>query len=101
MNLLTETTDKLKQLHLNVSDIAFIGTNDYVHSCTWERFRVLADLEYPDGYTGPHILQSLIIVFKDGSHLRRYEYDGSERWEYLPPVRTDAPIGLKMLSVKT
>ena len=44
----------------------------------------------------------MVIVFKDGSHLERYEYDGSEGWKFklgLEPPKTYAPLKSDTLKV--
>ena len=80
MNLLEETEQYLEQI---TSPIIFIGSLETGHSCTWEEFKVLADIEYNSGYGSQNISKDLVIVFSDTSILRRVEYDGSEWWEYV------------------
>jgi hypothetical protein len=96
MNLLRETIYSLKDAGQSTDDIVFIGSVTSGHSCNWEEFEKLADLEYDNDYGAQKIATDLIIVFKDSSHLQRWEYDGSEGWEYIskPPI----PINKKKIA---
>ena len=85
VNLLRETLTALQELGKNAEDVVFIGNSR--SQCSWNDFLILADIEYDDGYGGAEILNNLVIVFKDGTHLQRAEYDGSEWWEYRRPYK--------------
>ncbi len=92
MNLLSETVDCLNDVQRTPSDIIFIGSEVSGHSCTWDEFTNLADIEYAFADTGyawqsaqQEIASDLIIVFRDGGRLRRWEDDGSEGWEFVKP----------------
>ena len=48
----------------------------------------VSDFHYDSGYGASYINNSLIIVFSDGSHYTRHEYDGSEWFgKTVPPKR--------------
>ena len=80
VNLLKETETELKEHSKTFEDIAFIRVAD--GHIPLERFIKLADIEYDNGYGGAEIDTTLIIMLKDGSWLERWEYDGSEGWEF-------------------
>ena len=85
INLLEETIEYMNRARLAVSDIIFIGCG--TQECTWEEFVVLANRVYDCGYGGAEVDEGLTIGFSDGGQMRRWEYDGSERWEYIAPFR--------------
>lgn len=84
-NLLEETKYDIKQSGHEIKDVVYIGAQDG-HSCTWPEFEKLADAEYNSGFGSPEVATDLLIVFSDGQYLKRAEYDGSEWWEYNPPI---------------
>ncbi|MCK9519667.1 MAG: hypothetical protein M0R74_11690 [Dehalococcoidia bacterium] len=98
MNLLTETIEAIKENGLKISDIIFIGSSDGKYSCSWKKFRELADREYDNGYGGNEVASDLIIVFSDRTRMCRGEYDGSEWWEYQPlfkmPEKTEPVMNI-------
>ena len=79
MNLLKETLRTLKDLDLKVKDIKWIGGN--AGYMTWEQFKECANKEYDNGFGAQEVAFDLIIS-GDSWWLSRYEYDGSEKWEY-------------------
>jgi len=85
MNLLIETTEDIRESGHTPDDIVFIGSEYSGHSCTWDEFQLLANFEYDNGFGAQRIASDLIIVFKDGTSMWRYEYDGSESWYYSKP----------------
>ena len=85
-NLLQETIQCIEDSGHEIQDIVFIGSVVSGHSCTWDDFLLLADIEYDSGFGAREVAYDLVIVFKDGSNLWRNEYDGSEWWEYSKPV---------------
>lgn len=86
MNLLKETIDAIRKAGQPVTAITFIGSVESGHTCSWAKFRDLADFEYSNGHNGfREIPSDLVIVFEDGSWLRREEYDSAEWWEYVVP----------------
>jgi hypothetical protein len=84
-NFLKETTEDITNANLKTEDIVFIGCQRTGHSCTWGQFKVLANFHYDAGYGCNEIDLGLIIVFKNGAIMRRYEYDGSECWDVYQP----------------
>jgi len=48
--------------------------------CSWENAKKCMNFEYDDGYGCNEIHASIVIVFKNGVWVDRYEYDGSESW---------------------
>lgn len=85
MNLLHETAEAIARSGHTPSDIVFIGSLESGHSCTWEEFAKLADIEYDDGFGAQKVATDLVIVFADGQKMWRGEYDGSEWWEFSTP----------------
>ena len=87
INLLIETKGAMLGSGHKVKDILFIGSEETGHSCTWEEFEQLADVEYDNGYGSAQVAQDLIIVFTDGVKMWRNEYDGSEWWSLYGPFK--------------
>lgn len=85
MNLLNETIEAIRGSGHTPEDIIFIGSEESGHSCTWEEFQALADIEYSHGFGAARVATDLVIVFSDGQKLWRGEYDGSEWWEFSAP----------------
>ena len=79
-NLLEETQEVLQRSGYTPEDITFIGSMESGHQCTWEEFKLLADIYYDSGYGIQKVARDLIIVFADGSKLRRNEFNGAEAW---------------------
>ena len=79
MNLLEETKRALQEFKHNISDIIWIGGNDY--RIKIDEFIKLADVEYDNGYGGQEVAKDLVVVGEDW-FLERHEYDGAEWWEY-------------------
>lgn len=90
MNLLQETIEDIAQAGKTPENIVFIGSEETGHRCTWDEFRVLADVEYNGGFGSQKVASDLIIVFDDGSKMWRHEYDGSENWDYSTPFKVPA-----------
>jgi hypothetical protein len=86
-NLLTETLEAIRASGHTSEDIVFIGSEDTGHQCTWDEFRLLANVEYDAGFGASEVATDLIVVFSDGSKMWRGEYDGSEWWEHSTPFK--------------
>lgn len=86
MNLLIETLADLDLANKKPSDISFIGSLSGEYQCTWDEFQELADVSYDNGYGAAQVALDLVIGFKDGTRLCRYEYDGAESWSYVPNI---------------
>lgn len=105
MNLLSETFGKMELYGKTFKDVEQVTWevitkrewedvkkdakpvfNTETHWCTWETFAEAArTIDYNNGYGRQEIEESLEILFKDGSWMQRWEYDGSEGWEYVVP----------------
>ena len=79
VELIEETKEYTKKLNKRIS---WIGSADGKLAISKEDFFALKPVEYDSGFGGQEIAKDLIVVFTDGSWLERYEYDGSECWEY-------------------
>lgn len=87
MNFLQETIEKIEASGHKPEDIIFIGGEDSGYCCDWDKFKVIADVEYDRGYGAQEIAKDLIIVFSDGHKMWRDEYDGSEWWVISEPFK--------------
>ena len=101
MNLLSETLRKMEQYDKTFNDVVQVtwvvivkrewkdGKSVYnteTRWCSWETFAEAArSIDYDNGYGHQEIGESLEILFNDGSWMQRWEYDGSEGWEYVVP----------------
>ncbi len=86
-NFLEETVEAIKESGHTAEDIVFIGSLESGHSCSWNEFQVLANQEYNSGFGSAKVAQDLVIAFKDNTYMKRGEYDGSEWWEFNPPLK--------------
>ena len=102
MNLLSETLEKMETYGKKFTDVKEVtwcvckyteckdGTyQNHVEyrRCTWDTFsKAAAKIDYDSGYGAQEIEDSLIVLFNDGAWLERWEYDGSEGWDYRMPV---------------
>ena len=82
MNLLKDTKEFIEMLGYTPEDIIFIGSEQSGHSCSWDEYLLIANIDYKSGFGSQKIAHDLIIVFSDKSKLWRNDYDGSEWWEY-------------------
>jgi hypothetical protein len=80
--LLDETIADIEQSGFTPEDIIFIGDPQSSHSCSWEEFKVLA-FDVPGDSECAN--EDLRIVFKDGTMLLRWGYDGDGGWWLLEP----------------
>jgi hypothetical protein len=87
MNLLQETKEAITESGHTPANILFIGSETTGHSCTWEEFCLLADVEYNEGYGPPSVARDLIIVFHDGQKLLRAQFEDTEWWEVELPFQ--------------
>ncbi len=76
-NFLKETLEAIKNSGHAVEDIAWIGSFIGDEYCSWDEFTQLADREYDGG-----VRYDLVVVFKDGTWLERWEDDMGEGWSY-------------------
>lgn len=96
MNLLKETLEDIEESGHQADDIIFIGSEQTGHSCDWQEFEVIANVEYCAGFGSQKIASDLIIAFSDGSKMWRHEYDGSENWDYSTPFKM--PVDKKKIT---
>jgi hypothetical protein len=90
-----ETRDAIKGSGHDLGDIIFIGSLRSGHSCTWNEFVELAakdDAHYYSGYGGQTLALDLVIAFSDQTYMTRWEYDGSESWEYNVPLKIPTEV---------
>jgi hypothetical protein len=78
-NLLEETKRILQKTGHTLSDIVWVGCEDY--RIEIDQFIELADVVYDDGYGSEEVATDLLVVGADW-WLERHKYDGSEWWEY-------------------
>ena len=83
-NLLNETLRVLSEHGRTMDDVLWIGCKDF--RIPIERFLELADDIYYNSYGGVEVAADLMVV-GDGWWLSRWEYDGSEGWEYNEPPK--------------
>lgn len=92
INMKSEVLDSISRADQCINDIEWIRVtfldDDYNYTSlisklnpTLEDLDVL-DIDYDDGYGTPYLGDSSYVVFRDGSWLERYEYDGNEHWSY-------------------
>ena len=85
VTLLSETENAIFESGHSVEGIAFIGSEDG-HYCSWDEFKEMANVDYDGGYGAAEVATDLVILFSDGIYMKRGEYDGSEWWEFNPPM---------------
>lgn len=82
INLLEETNKFLQFYNKTLSDVKFIFGNDYRISV--DNFVEIAkDTYYDAGLGVQEVAKDLILIGKD-FYATRYEYEGTEGWEYVP-----------------
>ena len=82
INFLDETIDAIKSTNHDLKDVMFVGSADGKYRMSIEKFVKKANFNYDDGYGGTEIATDLIVYFNDHTYMQRWEYDGSEGWEY-------------------
>jgi len=81
-NFYEETIDVIKNVGKTLDDVLYV----YIEGkcCKPEKFfEKIKEIEYDSGYGLQEINSSLEIVFRNGSFLKRSEYDGSEWWSFV------------------
>lgn len=88
-NLLEETLNEMSMINKKEEDVFFCEISiPWIYEdlptiqFTFETFKDKANFIYDNSYGNEEVNSSLKIVFKDGSWLERYWYDGSEWWSY-------------------
>ena len=97
-NLLQETILTLKDNNKTTTNILWVGSVDFGYF-SWQEFAEIAkNTNYDSGYGGQEVASDLLIVGKD-FWLERYEYDGSECWEFKQiPKKSKRYIKIKDLA---
>lgn len=83
-NLKHETINKLSEYKYQPEDIKAVGGHDFriAHEAFWN----LADTEYDSDFGAVEVAEDLTLWMDDGGVFYRHEYDGSEKWMYIPPI---------------
>jgi hypothetical protein len=85
-NLYRETVFAITDSNHTIDDISWIGTYAFCID-TDQFFKIAENTNYDSGFGSAEIPVDLMIVFTDGSSLRREEYDGSEWWRFYPDLK--------------
>lgn len=75
-----ETIDALKDAGKTFDDVEWIGGDDF--EISKENFKRISNFIYDDGYGGQEVAEDIKLVGKDFI-MKRWEYDGSEGWEFI------------------
>ena len=86
-NFLKETIDAIRLSRHTVEEVMFVGSYDGEYRINWDKFKKIGNIEYDAGYGLQEIDSELIVYFTDGSWLERVEYDGSEWWRHISPLK--------------
>ena len=79
-NLWEETIEFLKENDKTFEDVLFIQGEDF--KVAKENFEIVAKkTNYNDSFGAQHVATDLVLV-GDGWWIERFEYDGSEWWEF-------------------
>lgn len=86
-NLLQETIKAIYTSGNTLQEVAFIGSPETGHRCTWREFEKIADVDYDEDFGLQNVACDLVIAFTDGARLVRFDYDGQEIWKLIKPFR--------------
>ena len=78
-NFLEETIGQLCTCELTPKDVRWVGNQDIWFS--WDEFVTIADFSYDPGFGAQEVVSDIMVV-GDGWYMDRYEYDGSEFWDF-------------------
>jgi hypothetical protein len=95
-NLAAETLEYLKLDGKSISDIRWIGSSDGSIAIDIDYFfKVAADRKYDATGYGHRMVNRDLVVVGDDWWLSRWEYDGSEGWEFntKPALKHDHKFG--------
>lgn len=87
MKFLEETLETIIEAGHSRNDVAFVGSKDGEYRISFNAFEKIANIKYDSGFGAPEIAQDLIVYFNNGDWLERREYDGSEWWQIMKPLR--------------
>jgi len=72
-------------------DVEWVGSVDGLFAVSWDEFKEIGDFAYDNrcGTVKPSLCVplDLVVVFKDGTWLRRVISGGVEKWVYVCPPR--------------
>lgn len=80
-SFLAETIKKIEGSGHVTEEVEWVGSSDGNYAISWEEFTKISNFDYDSGFGGEEIPVDLVVVGNDW-WLERYEYDGSEWWEY-------------------
>ena len=92
-----ETIDALKDNGKTFDDVEWIGGDEF--EISKENFKRISNFTYDDGYGSQEVAEDIKLVGKDFM-LIRWEYDGSEGWEYIKTKPTGIVREIDFLSAK-
>lgn len=99
-NLLKETIRILEINNKIQKEVRWVGSKDGSFSISFSEFKKIADTEYNSGYGSQEIADDLVVVGDDW-WLERYEYDGSECWDFkIIPKQKKETIKFKQITTK-
>ena len=90
-----ETIDALKDIGKTFDDVEWIGGDDF--EISKENFERISNFIYDDGYGEQEVAEDIKLVGKDFM-LIRWEYDGSEGWQYIKTKPTGIVREIDFLS---
>ena len=80
VNFWEETIDALKDNGKTFDDVEWIGGDEF--EISKENFKRISNFTYDDGYGFQDVAEDIKLVGKDFIMIR-WEYDGSEGWQYI------------------
>lgn len=86
-NFKKETYEAIEKSGHKRDDVMFVGSYDGEYRIDIDKFDKISDFNYDKGFGAAEIATDLIVCFKDGSYLEREEYDGSEWWRFVEPLK--------------
>ena len=81
INLKDETLEILNKHGKTWDDVEWVGNIRQNITVDKDKFLILANRKYDNGYGGNEVSLDLVVVGKD-FWLERHEYDGSGWWEF-------------------
>lgn len=91
-----ETIGVLKSYGKTFDDVEWIGGDEF--EISKENFERISHFTYDDGYGGQEVAADLKLVGKDFM-MKRWEYDGSEAWEFVKTKPTKIVKEVDFLSI--
>ena len=96
-NLYRETIEYMASFGMRKEDVSeiqgvitsFIDNHEHQQPfrCDFETFkRAALGISYDNGFGSQEINRSLIVLFKNGSWMERWEHGGAEGWRFISPL---------------